>query len=200
MRNKLKTFLKVSALLALAVSAAVSCRTRSTVHPVFAEGEAYTSSLTSADTLSLTSLADSCMSLLVDGEYAKALAGVGYAEDGVLQSLTPEMVSSTASSFRSLGVISFERVGLDLVSTQENTVRYRLRLAAQAQTAGSVKPSIPAASPTGSLAGQQTGASPADGSPSSAASAGASSLSAPTTVFAFNAYRIDGRWYLSLKQ
>lgn len=158
MRNKLKTLLKVSALLALTVSAAVSCRTRSAVHPVFAEGEAYTSSLTSADTLSLTSLADSCMSLLVAGEYAKALAGVGYAEDGVLQSLTPEMVSSTSSSFRSLGALSFERVGLDLVSTQENTVRYRLRLAAQS----------PAAS--------------------------------PTTVFAFNAYRIDGRWYLSLKQ
>lgn len=180
MIDRLKTFLKVSAALVLAMCAALSCRTRSGGHPAFLEGEAYTSSLTAADTLSLTSMADNCMSLLVAGEYGRALACVGYAEDGVLQGLTPEMVSGVASSFGSLGVRSFERSGLELVSSQENTVRYRLLIGGPAPSSAS--------------------ADPRNAAPSADGSSSVSALPEPSTVFAFNAYRIDGRWYLSLKR
>lgn len=126
------------------------------------EGEAYLSSLTKADTASLLSIADSCMTLMANGEYEKALAGVGYVDGETLDVMTPEMVARTAATFKSLGVYGFERSGFELSSAEDNIVRYRLKIAGPSADSGAAI--------------------------------------APTTGFAFNAYRIDGNWYLSLKQ
>ncbi len=149
--------LTFGALILLALS---SCGTRDGRTAVQDEGEDYLSSLTKADTAALLMMADSCMTLLTNGEYEKALAGVGYVDGETLEAMTPEMIARTAKSFKDLGVHGFERSGFELNLSDMNTVSYRLRIG----------------------------------------SASADPSTAPTTGFAFNAYRIDGRWYLTLKQ
>lgn len=147
-------------LIALALS---SCCTRGGRTAVQNEGEEYLSSLTKADTASLLSIADSCMTLLANGEYEKALSGVGYVDGETIEAMTPEMIARTAMSFKSLGVYGFERSGYELVLSDRNTVSYRLK-----------------------IGGPSTGS-------------GTAAIT-PTTGFAFNAYRIGGQWYLTLKQ
>ena len=159
------------ALMALAVAAFVafalsSCGSRGGRTTAQSEGEEYLSSLTKADTASLLSIADSCMTLLVTGEYEKALAGVGYVDGETIEAMTPEMIARTVMSFKSLGVYGFERSGYELVLSDRNTVSYRLKI----------------------------------GGPSSVPSTSSGTAVVPTTGFAFNAYRIGGQWYLTLKQ
>ena len=154
--------LTVTALLTLSFS---SCGTRSGRTTSQNEGEEYLSSLTKADTVSLLLIADSCMTLLTNGEYEKALAGVGYVDGETIEAMTPEMIARTAMSFKNLGVHGFERSGIELVLPDQNTISYRLKIGGPS--------SVP---------------EPAEGT------------ATPTTGFAFNAYRIDGHWYLSLKQ
>ena len=152
--------LAVTALVTLALS---SCGSRGGRTTAQSEGEEYLSSLTKADTTSLLAIADSCMTLLVSGEYEKALAGVGYVDGETIEAMTPEMIARTAMSFKSLGVHGFERSGFELSLSDKNTVSYRLKIG-------------------GHSAGSGTAAI------------------TPTTGFAFNAYRIDGQWYITLKQ
>lgn len=163
--TKILGALAATALMALALS---SCGARGGRTTAQDEGEEYLSSLTKADTTSLLSIADSCMTLLANGEYEKALAGVGYVDGETIEAMTPEMIARTAMSFKSLGVHGFERSGYELSLSDRNTVNYRLKIG-------------------GPLAG-----GPSTGSGTTAI--------VPTTGFAFNAYRIDGRWYLTLKQ
>ena len=162
--------LTVTALLTLSFS---SCGTRSGRTTAQNEGEEYLSSLTKADTVSLLLIADSCMTLLTNGEYEKALAGVGYVDGETIEAMTPEMIARTAMSFKNLGVHGFERSGIELVLPDQNTISYRLKIGGPS--------SVP---------------DPAEGTATSASSGTAT----PTTGFAFNAYRIDGKWYLTLKQ
>ena len=114
-----------------------------------------------------------CYSLLVNEEFEKKLAGVGYADGETIEAMTPEMIARTAMSFKNLGVHGFERSGIELVLPDQNTISYRLKIGGPS--------SVP---------------KPAEGTATSASSGTAT----PTTGFAFNAYRIDGHWYLSLKQ
>ena len=162
--TKILSALTATALVALALS---SCGSRGGRSAVQDEGEEYLSSLTKADTASLLSIADSCMTLLVSGEYEKALSGVGYVDGEMIEAMTPEMIARTAMSFKSLGVHGFERSGFELSLSDRNTVSYRLKIG-------------------GPLAGPSTGSGTA--------------TVTPTTGFAFNAYRIGGQWYLTLKQ
>ena len=150
--------LAVTTLAALALS---SCGARGGRTTAQDEGKEYLSSLTKADTTSLLSMADSCMTLLVNGEYEKALAGVGYVDGDMIEAMAPEMIARTAMSFKSLGVHGFERSGFELNLSDKNTLSYRLKIGPSASSGTAVT---------------------------------------PTTGFAFNAYRIDGRWYLTLKQ
>lgn len=162
--TKILGALVATAFLAFALS---SCGSRGGRAAVQDEGEEYLSSLTKADTASLLSIADSCMALLVSGEYEKALAGVGYVDGETIEAMTPEMIARTAMSFKSLGVHGFERSGFDLSLSDKNTVSYRLKIGGPS--------SVP---------------EPVEGT----------ATVTPTTGFAFNAYRIDGQWYLTLKQ
>ena len=156
--TKTLTVLTVTTLFALPL---LSCGTHCGRITAQNEGEEYLSSLTKADTVSLLLIADSCMTLLTNGEYEKALAGVGYVDGETIEAMTPEMIARTAMSFKNLGVHGFERSGIELVLPDQNKVGYRLKL----------------------------------GGPSAS-----SGTATPTTGFAFNAYRIDGHWYLTLKQ
>ena len=161
--TKVLMALAAASFLALALSSCCSRGGRTTAQ---SEGEDYLSSLTKADTVSLLSMADSCMTLLVSGEYEKALAGVGYVDGETIEAMTPEMIARTAMSFKSLGVHGFERSGFELSLSDKNTVSYRLKIGSS---------SVP---------------EPVEGT----------ATVTPTTGFAFNAYRIDGQWYLTLKQ
>ena len=156
--TKALVVLTVTALFALSL---LSCGTRSGRATAQDEGEEYLSSLTKADTASLLSIADSCMTLLTNGEYEKAFGGVGYVDGETIEAMTPEMIARTAMSFKNLGVHGFERSGFELTNPELNTVSYRLKIGGPSASSGTVT---------------------------------------PTTGFAFNAYRIDGHWYLSLKQ
>ena len=156
--TKTLTVLTVTTLFALPL---LSCGTHCGRITAQNEGEVYLSSLTKADTASLLSIADSCMTLLTNGEYEKALGGVGYVDGETIEAMTPEMIARTAMSFKNLGVHGFERSSIELVLPDQNTISYRLKI----------------------------------GGPSAS-----SGTATPTTGLAFNAYRIDGHWYLSLKQ
>ena len=163
MKQTLTKTLAALAAIALVAFALSSCGSRGGKTTAQDEGEEYLMSLTKADTVSLLSMADSCMTLLVSGEYEKALAGVGYVDGETIEAMTPEMIARTAMSFKNLGVHGFERSGFELSLSDKNTVSYRLKI----------------------------------GGPS--AGSGTDAIT-PTTGFAFNAYRIDGQWYLTLKQ
>ena len=156
--TKTLAVLTVTALLTLSLS---SCGTRSGRATAQNEGEEYLSSLTKADTVSLLLIADSCMTLLTNGEYEKALSGVGYVVGETIEVMTPEMIARTAMSFKNLGVHDFERSGFEITNPELNTVSYRLMIGGSSASSGTAT---------------------------------------PTTGFAFNAYRIDGHWYLTLKQ
>ena len=166
--TKTLTVLTVAAFFALPLS---SCGTRSGRTTAQNEGEEYLSSLTKADTASLLSIADSCMTLLANGEYEKALGGVGYVDGETIEVMTPEMIARTAMSFKNLGVHGFERSSIELVLPDQNTVSYRLKIGGPSASSGTA---ISTNSGTATIT--------------------------PTTGFAFNAYRIDGHWYLTLKQ
>ena len=176
-----KTLMAVVAVsfMALALS---SCGARGGRTTAQDEGEEYLSSLTKADTVALLSMADSCMTLLANGEYEKALAGVGYVDGETLEVMPPEMIARTAMSFKSLGVHGYERSGYELSLSDKNTVSYRLKIG----------PSTSSGTATSTVGepGRTTGGP----------SAGSGTAIVPTTGFAFNAYRIDGKWYLTLKQ
>lgn len=178
MRTIVRTSL-AAVLAILAVAAASSCRSGKAPDGSFRSGEAYLSSLTAADTAALLAKADSCIALMVAGRMDEALANVGYVEDATLKHLAPEMAARTSATFKTLGVRSFERAGIDLVSSDENTVKYRLLI--------------------GPAASADSGPGPVV-STASTSTVTAASAAAPSVSFAFNAYRIDGRWYLSLKQ
>ena|GEM_PF-1331746 len=158
------------------------------------EGEEYLSSLTKADTASLLLIADSCMTLLTNGEYEKALAGVGYVDGETIEAMTPEMIARTAMSFKNLGVHGFERSGIELVLPDQNTISYRLKIGGLSSVPEPVEGTF--TSTVGEHGRTASGLSASSGTATSASSGTAT----PTTGFAFNAYRIDGKWYLTLKQ
>ena len=173
MMTKYSRIFMIAAWTFLAVALATSCQSRKSSKQAMSDEEAYLSSLTAADTAALIAKADSCIALMVAGQMDVALANVGYVEDATLKHLTPEMIARTAATFKSLGVHGFERSAFELINSELNTITYRLKIGTPS--------SVP---------------EPVEGTATSASSGTA----IPTTGFAFNAYRIDGHWYLTLKQ
>ena len=189
--TKTLTVLTVTALFALPL---LSCGTRSGRITAQNEGEEYLSSLTKADTVSLLLIADSCMTLLTNGEYEKALAGVGYVDGETIEAMTPEMIARTAMSFKNLGVHGFERSGIELVLPDQNTISYRLKIG------GPSSVPEPAEGTATSTVGEHGRTTSCPSTSSGTATSTSSGAITPTTGFAFNAYRINGHWYLTLKQ
>ena len=171
MMTKYSRIFMIAAWTFLAVVLATSCQSRKSSKRSMSDEEAYLSSLTAADTAALIDKADSCIALMVAGQMDEALANVGYVEDATLKHLTPEMVARTAVTFKSLGVHGFERSGFELTNSELNTISYRLKIGGPSASSGTA---ISTNSGTATIT--------------------------PTTGFAFNAYRIDGHWYLTLKQ
>lgn len=106
MRQTLIKALAAFVTIASVAFAMLSCGGRGGRAATQDEGEAYLSSLTKADTASLLSIADSCMTLMANGEYEKALAGVGYVDGETLDVMTPEMVARTAPRSRVSGCMA----------------------------------------------------------------------------------------------
>ena len=171
MMTKYSRIFMIAAWTILAVVLATSCQSRKSSKQSMSDEEAYLSSLTAVDTAALIAKADSCIALMVAGQMDEALANVGYVEDATLKHLTPEMVARTAVTFKSLGVHGFERSGFELTNSELNTISYRLKIGGPSASSGTA---ISTNSGTATIT--------------------------PTTGFAFNAYRIDGHWYLTLKQ
>jgi len=186
MMTKYSRIIMIAAWTFLAVALATSCQSRQSRKQSMSEEDAYLSSLTAADTAALIAKADSCIALMVAGQMDEALANVGYVEDATLKHLTPEMVARTAATFKSLGVHGFERSGFELTNSELNTISYRLKIGGPSSVPEPVEGT---ATPTVGEPSRTT-----DGPSTS------SGIATPTTGFAFNAYRIDGHWYLTLKQ